>query len=87
MALEDIKTGTEYTVNQKKKGIKELVANEGYWITDKTLYISSGFFKKLRTKNIAYFGTVSDKQKEHAEGIIKEMLETQVAAVAESGDN
>ena len=87
MALEDIKTGTEYTVNQKKKGIKELVANEGYWITDKTLYISSGFFKKLRTKNIAYFGTVSDEQKEQAEAIINEMLETQIAALAESGDN
>ena len=87
MTLSDIKTDTEYTVNQKKNGIKELVANEGYWITDKTLYISSGFFKKLRTKNIAYFGTVSDKQKEQAEAIIKEMLETQIAALAESGDN
>ena len=87
MALEDIKTGTEYTVNQKKNNVNELVAKEGYWITDKTLYISSGFFKKLRTKDIAYFGTVSDEQKEQAEAIIKEILETQIAALAESGDN
>lgn len=86
MALEDIKTGTEYTVNAKKNNVKELVAKEGYWITDKTLYISSGFFKKLRTKNISYFGTVSDEQKEQAEAIIKEMLEAQIAALAESED-
>lgn len=87
MTLSDIKTGTEYTVNQKKNNVKELVAKEGYWITDKTLYISSGFFKKLRTKDIAYFGTVSDEQKEQAEAIIKEILETQIASLAESGDN
>ena len=86
MALEDIKTGTEYTVNQKKNNVKELVAKEGYWITDKTLYISSGFLKKIKIKNIAYFGTVSDEQKEQAEAIIKEMLEIQIAALAESGD-
>lgn len=86
MALEDIKTGTEYTVNQKKNNVKELVAKEGYWITDKTLYISSGFLKKIKIKNIAYFGTVSDKQKEQAEAIIKETLEIQIAALAESGD-
>ena len=86
MALEDIKTGTEYTVNQKKNNVKELVAKEGYWITDKTLYISSGFLKKIKIKNIAYFGTVSDEQKKQAEAIIKEMLEIQIAALAESGD-
>ena len=86
MALEDIKTGTEYTVNQKKNNVKELGAKEGYWITDKTLYISSGFLKKIKIKNIAYFGTVSDEQKEQAEAIIKEMLEIQIAALAESGD-
>ena len=86
MTLSDIKTDTEYTVNQKKNNVKELVAKEGYWITDKTLYISSGFLKKIKIKNIAYFGTVSDEQKEQAEAIIKEMLEIQIAALAESGD-
>lgn len=83
MTLTDIITGTEYTINEKKNGVKELVANEGYWITDKVLYESSCFFKKLRTKLPAQFGTVSDEEKEMAETIIAEIQAAMLSEIEE----
>lgn len=81
MTLSDITTGKEYTINEKKNGIKEIVANEGFWITDKVIYEGSGFFKRLRTKKVDDFGTITDEQKETAEQLIKEMLDKQIMSL------
>lgn len=70
MTLADIITGKEYTINEKTNGRKELVANEGFWITDSVLYETSDFVKKITTKLPEQFGTVSDEEKEMAETII-----------------
>lgn len=73
--LEDFITGTEYTINEKKNGRKELIANEGFWITDNIIYETSSFSKKITTKRPDLFGTVSDEDKILIEEIQAELQE------------
>lgn len=73
--FENFITGTEYTINEKKNGRKELIANEGFWITDNIIYETSSFSKKITTKRPDLFGTVSDEDKILIEEIQAELQE------------
>lgn len=69
----DIITGTEWTVNEKRNGRKELIANEGFWITDKTINENSSFSKKVNTKTPERYGTITDAEKIYIEEEIKKL--------------
>lgn len=73
--FENFITGTEYTINEKKNGRKEIIANEGFWITDNIIYETSSFSKKITTKRPDLFGTVSDEDKILIEEIQAELQE------------
>jgi hypothetical protein len=73
--FENFITGTEYIINEKKNGRKELIANEGFWITDNIIYETSSFSKKITTKRPDLFGTVSDEDKILIEKIQAELQE------------
>jgi hypothetical protein len=73
--FENFITGTEYTINEKKNGRIELIANEGFWITDNIIYETSSFSKKITTKRPDLFGTVSDEDKILIEEIQAELQE------------
>ena len=66
-------TGTEWTIEEKRNGRVELVANEGFWITDNVICDTSSFSNKMITKRPDFFGTVTDEEKIEIEKIQKEI--------------
>lgn len=82
--LSAIETGTEFVGadNPFLRNIYKIVANEGYFITDKIIVETSSFSNSLYTVRPEMFGTVSVEQRAEIEEI-----QRQIQKLREAEDN
>lgn len=75
--LNEIETGTEFVGADSPylRNIYKIVANEGYFITDKNIVETSSFSNSLYTARPTMFGTVSAEQREEIEEIQRQIQE------------